>query len=111
MRPVPSLLASRSGPRTRWLWAKLAVVDHSSHMRASRLARAQTMALWASTSPLCTPEGKRARALSRVMAAGAVWACSTWGSSPVLPSRAPEVNPQPMNRRRSIVCVLVGPGE
>ena len=83
MRPVPSLEASRSGPRSLVVLAKLAVVDHSSHMRASRLARAQMMARSASTSPLCTPEGSSGRAPSRVMAAGAVCARSTAGSSPV----------------------------
>src|SRR5256885_16642988 len=81
MRPVPSLLSiSRTGPRTRVGLAKPEVVDHSIHMRASRLARAQTMARSASTSPLCKPEGSSGRAASRVMAAGADWGRGVGGS-------------------------------
>jgi len=34
------------------------LVDQSTHMRAARSLRAQTMARPSCTSPLCTPDGK-----------------------------------------------------
>ena len=85
MKSLPSI---RYGPRTRVGLAKLAVVDQSTHMRAGRSLRVQTMAPSALGSPLCTPWAICGRMLSRVMMAGADWAKLCSGATTVAPVSA-----------------------
>ena len=61
MRAEKSVVSSAYGPRSRCASLKFDDVDHSTHSRAGRSQRDQTIPRSASTSPLCTPDGKPGR--------------------------------------------------